>query len=530
MPRYFLDVVSVANLGVIDRASVEFDRGLTVLTGETGAGKTLLIDALTLCLGGDARTPRGSGELAVSALFVGDDGSEISLGRQQAPGGRLRGSIDGLQVSADALALRGADLLTIHGQHEAIRLRQKGELVRILDRYGGIDLEPLELARTALRQLEVEAAGYGGSSAQRERELDFLRHQFREIEAAGLDDPLELESALQRLTDLTALRDRVGDMLTVADQLDGESDEALLPMMAQAIHRLPEIDALDSVASRLNDALSLARDAVGELRELADPEAFDGSLFHTLEQRVAVLRTVARKFGGSLQSAIDEGVRLAGEIERLDGAGARMATLEGEIQTAKSSVQRESARVASLRQTAAQRLEVEVGRQLGRVALPHATLTVSVAGDDGGDVEIQFKPNPGAPAGSLHAIASGGELSRVLLALSLVTTRSDVVAVFDEVDAGIGGGVAQSIGDCLAELALTQQVVVVTHLATVAARADRHFVVEKRVEGTSTATIVREVTGVERTAEIARMLSGDSQSDESLALAERLLALPRPSL
>jgi DNA repair protein RecN (Recombination protein N) len=525
MPRTLLHELSVSHLGVIEAASVQFDAGLTVLTGETGAGKTLLVEALTLCLGGDARSPRGQGDLSVSAVFSQSDGSEISLGRQ-ASGGRLRGLIDGQPVSAEALALRGSKLLAIHGQHESVRLRQKSELLRILDAYGGIDLSSYVAAREQVATLERERSEVGGSPAQRERDLDYARHQLHELETAALHDEGELEDVVQQLADLTAVRDRLGEMLKIVDMLDGDSEDAVLTRLAIAGGRLPQIDALESVQQRLGDALATAREAVADLRALADPEALDGDLFSALEHRVGVLQSLVRKYGGSITSALEERERLRIEVQRLEGSAERLGQIEELLRRAVSDEAREAARVASLRETAARRLEVQVSRELSRVALGHATLQLIVRGTDGGDVEMLFCPNPGAAPGPLHVIASGGELSRVLLALSLVTTREDVVAVFDEVDAGIGGGVAQSIGECLTELSGDQQVIVVTHLATVAARAHRHYVVEKKVANGRTTTQVREVSGEERVREIARMLSGETESRESLALAQRMLGQP----
>jgi DNA repair protein RecN (Recombination protein N) len=293
--------------------------------------------------------------------------------------------------------------------------------------------------------------------------------------------------------------------------------------LARAIERLPGGDAYGPSREDLRGALELARESVHELRSFADPDAFDPVALASLDERAATLQQMARKYGGSLQAAVAMLDELRAQRQSLLDDAERLITLDAEIQEleGRETVLARAARED--REVAARRLTEAVGEQLPRVALPHATLRFEVSGNDGSDARIVFSANPGLPEGPLQALASGGELSRVLLALSLETVHDDVVAVFDEVDAGVGGQVAQQIGDCLHELGLKQQVLAVTHLASVAAKADHHFVIDKTIRAGAVTTSIRQVNGEDRVDEIARMLAGDDLTAESRALAQRLL-------
>jgi DNA repair protein RecN (Recombination protein N) len=259
------------------------------------------------------------------------------------------------------------------------------------------------------------------------------------------------------------------------------------------------------------------------MASLADPDAIDPGALLVLDERVSLLQQISRKYGGSL----DEALRTLDDLrtqqkDRLDESS-RLLTLDGDIANweVQEAALAETARHD--REAAATRLTTAIAEQLPRVALPHASLRFEAHGEDGSDARIVFSANAGLAEGPLQALASGGELSRVLLALSLETVHEDVVAVFDEVDAGVGGQVAQQIGDCLYELGRQQQVLAVTHLASVAAKADHHFVIDKNIVNGVATTSIRRVSGDERVDEIARMLAGDEMTAESLALAQRLL-------
>ncbi len=529
MPKSQLVELYAHGLGVIEDARLEFASGFNVLTGETGTGKTLLLGALDLCLGGDGSMTRHAAapDLRTVALFTRDDGSEVVLSREASSSGRLRCSLDGVPSSAEALRNLAESLIVIHGQHDSLSLRNRAEVLRIIDASGGISTSELEKTRreaASARRLRDEL---GGDQFRRARELEFASFQIAELEAARLESPRELDDALAELTRYTEVRDGHVAIAQVLENLDGDGDGAVLASLAREIERMPRGGAYDAARATLREALETAREGVHELTRLRDPEAVDEAAVAELEVRVGFLQSLARKYGGTLDTAIDTLAQLCEERRELEAAATRLALLDDEIDELEQRAKVLAAEALRERRHATVSLSEAVGRQLPRVALARASLRFVVDGDDGSMAQIMFTPNPGQPEGPLQALASGGELSRVLLALSLETAHEDVVAVFDEVDAGIGGQVAQQIGDCLAELGTRQQVLAVTHLASVAAKAERHLVVEKSQSSTGTSTTVRVVVGEERVAEIARMLAGSELTSESLALAQRLLETSR---
>jgi DNA repair protein RecN (Recombination protein N) len=524
MPKSRLVELYAHGVGVIDDAQVDFGPGFNVITGETGAGKTLLLGALELCLGGDGTVSRHAmpAEMRTAALFV-RDGREVVLTRESTATGRLRSTVDGVVTSAEALRALATELIVIHGQHDSLALRNRAEVLRIVDASGGVSTTELDEVRRARSTALQLRESFGGDEGQRQRELEFLDFQIGELEAVKIRSGDELEATLEELTRLSEMRDGQAALAEVLEELDADSDAAVLSRLARAIGRIPGGQAYEPVRDSLRSALEQARDCVHELASLADPEAFDPAALADLDERASVLQLIARKYGGTLEVALGVLDEIRRQREARAGEAGRLASLDDDIRELDRAERGLAHAARAARERAAARLTEAVRSQLPRVALPHASLRFRVEGDDGSDVQILFTPNPGLGEGPLQALASGGELSRVLLALSLETVHEDVVAVFDEVDAGVGGQVAQQIGDCLRELGAQQQVLAVTHLASVAAKADHHFVIDKIVEGGATVTSIRQVTGDERVEEIARMLAGDEMSVESLALAQQLL-------
>jgi DNA repair protein RecN (Recombination protein N) len=525
MPKAQLVELYAHKLGVIDDAHLEFGDGFNVLTGETGAGKTLLVGALGLCLGGETSATRYAvtSETRATALFVRPEGTEVALAREATESGRLRSLVDGSVSSAEALAAIAEDLIVIHGQHDSLRLKNRSEIVRLIDESGSIDTSELVDVRQRLRDALQVRDSFGGDAATRDRERDYLSFQIAELEAARLTSASEIDDAMSELSRLTALRDGQASIIDVVDLFDGDRDDAVLPTFARGLSRLPEGAAYDAIRVALDEVLVQARDSVHELAALADPDSFDPRVIEEVEERVGTLQRLAKKYGGTLGDAISTLDELRARAESLDNAAERIIQIDQEIQGVGEREREIAARIRIAREEAAAQVSTRVQAQLTRVALANAALRFVVAGEDGSDAQIMFSPNPGLPEGPLSALASGGELSRVLLALSLETAHRDIVAVFDEIDAGLGGQVAQQIGECLYEVGRAQQVLAITHLASVAARADHHFVIEKRVSEGMTTTLVREVSGDERIREVARMLAGDTVTEESRALASQLL-------
>jgi len=524
MPKSQLVELYAEHIGVIVHARVNFGSQFNVITGETGAGKTLLLGALDLSLGAEGSVARFAvtSQSKAVAVFT-TDATEHVFARETTTGGRLRSTLDGIPTSAEALRESAKERIVIHGQHDSLSLRSKTEVVRLLDKCGRIDTSTLESLRTRLREALRERDTFGGDASARLRELEFLDFQASEIEAASIVDDRELHDALEELTMLSDLVSSLSAMSAVAEALDGDDDDAVLTRFSTVLRSMPDVEQVRSVQSELQGSLEAARDAVRTLRQKIDPDAVNGERMHELDARVGVLQGLIRKYGPTLADVMAHGVSQREAHTQMVAALDRLNGIDQEISSLQEAEQQESRRIRRERDFAATTLTNAVRQQLTRVALPNASLRFVVDGIDGSDATVLFTPNPGQLEGPLQALASGGELSRVLLAISLVADDEGLVAVFDEVDAGIGGEVAQQIGACLSELGQRQQVIAVTHLASVAARANHHFVIEKAVLDGVTRTSVREVTGSERLREVARMLAGDQITTESLALAERLV-------
>ena len=525
MPKAQLVELYAHGLGVIDDARLEFGTGFNVITGETGAGKTLLLGALGLCLGSDASTSRYAltSDTRAAALFLRGDHEEIVFSRETTTTGRLRSSLNGAPSSVDALRSLADELIVVHGQHDSLALRNRSETVRLIDESGGVETKDLDDVRVELRDARHLRDDFGGDATARQRELEFLLFQRGELEEVAILSATELSETLEELTRLTTLRDGQAALVEALALFDADTDEAVLTQFSRALSRLPSGEAYDNVRASLQGSLIQAREALSELAKLGDPDAFDSSTLATLEERASVLQLIARKYGGTLEAALATGLELRVQYDRLMSESEQLGGLDQEIRKLEERETLLARRVRKEREFAATSLTNAVRGQLARVALANASLRFVVDGDDGSDAQIFFTPNPGLPEGPLATLASGGELSRVLLALSLETANEDVVAVFDEVDAGLGGQVAQQIGECLYEVGRHQQVLAVTHLASVAARADHHFVIEKKTERGVTKTTVRALKGDDRVREIARMLAGDEVTSESRALAQQLL-------
>jgi DNA repair protein RecN (Recombination protein N) len=528
MPKSQLLELYAHGLGVIQEARLEFGPGFNVLTGETGAGKTLLLGALDLCLGGDGSVTRAAiaTDMRAAAVFNMNGEREIVLTRESGTSGRLRSAIDGASSSAEALRALADELIVIHGQHDSLTLRKRGEVLRLVDAKGHVSIEDLSRTRRDLQEAQRERTSLGGDAEERIRELDFVAFQIDELEVTAIGSTVELDETLEELTRLTELRDGQTALVEVLDNLDADGDVAVFTQFARAINRLPIGEAYDPARELLRNALEQSREAAHELAALSEPESFDASALKELEDRATVLQALVRKYG-SLSVALSTLDDLRERRLALVAASSRSAALDGEIEAMTERLATLAEQALRERTAASESLTRAVAEQLSRVALAHAELRFVVAGDDGSEAQILFTPNPGQPEGPLQTLASGGELSRVLLALSLESAHEDVVAVFDEVDAGVGGQVAQQIGECLRELGQYQQVLAVTHLASVAAKADHHFVVEKQIDHEDVRTSVRTLSGDERVEEIARMLAGDEITLESRALARQMLETRR---
>lgn len=524
-----LSELHVRDLGVIAELSLVLGEGMTAVTGETGAGKTLVVTAIELLVGGkaDAGMVRpGAAEAVVEGRFVvGDD--EVVLRRVVPASGRSRGYVDGHLATLAELGARGASLVDLHGQHDHQSLLTPSVQRRALDRFGGIDLEPLRTARKELASIEERLAALGGDERERAREIDLLRFQVDELRAAVLTDAGEddrLRDEAELLADATGHREAAAGAVEALTADGGAADA-----VAQALAALDGRSPFDEASSRLRGVAAELADVAAEVRHRGESIEGDPERQAEVGARRQLLQDLRRKYGETLAEVIEWRDGAESRLEELESRDVVAAALDDEREAARSQVARLEAEIAAARAAVAGPLAAAVEAQLPDLALPKARIEVDVAGPAGRDVVFRFAANPGMPLQPLAKVASGGELARAMLALRLVLTEGPPVLVFDEVDAGIGGAAAQAVGRSLGAIAGDHQVLVVTHLAQVAAWADQHVVVDKQVEGDTTLTTVAAVEGDDRVAELARMLSGTPGSATARDHARELLDATRPT-
>jgi len=525
-----LHELHVTDLGIVDDLTVLLGPGLTAITGETGAGKTLLVEAVDLLLGGraDAGVVRaGAIEARVEGRFEDLEGREVVLARVVPTDGRSRAYIDGRLVTVGELAGIGARLVDLHGQHAHQSLLAPAVQRAALDRFAGPPaLEPLaslRAAREEVTELDRELDALGGDARARAREIDLLRFQIGEIDDAGIEDAgedvtLEAEEAL--LADATAHRDAIEAAFAA---LDGAAIDGLGTAVSALTGRAP----LRAIEERLRAAQNEVTDVERDLRLLSEQIVEDPARVEAVRARRRQLRELCRKYGETLTEVLAFAAEARRRLDELEGYETRAAELEAARTGAQARVDQSAAALSRARTEAAPRLSDAVGRHFSDLAMAAARLTVDVEpgplGDDGSDaVTYLLAANVGEAPKPLAKAASGGELARAMLALRLVLSEAPPTLVFDEVDAGIGGEAGSAVGRLLADLGARHQVLCVTHLAQVAAHADAQVVVQKREESGRTVANASSVQGSARLAELSRMLAG-VDSERARRHAEELL-------
>lgn len=519
----------VRDLGVIEE-TITFGAGMTALTGETGTGKTLVVEALELLVGAradPALVRSGAPEALVEGRFFSGEsgeGTETVLARVLPASGRSRSWVDGRMSTAQGLADAGSRLVDLHGQHAHQSLLDPSSQRSALDAYGGIDTGPLVEARALLRSIAEQIAAFGGDEKERAREVDLLRHQTGEISAARIesvteDDDLRAEEA--RLSGSATLRQSASRALAA---LDAEGS-GVLDALGTVVAELGGGEAFAALSDRVRSLQGDVSDVASELRTVVETWEDDPDRLAFVGQRRAQLAELKRKYGATLEDVLSYRSEAQERLEAIASADERFAALASEESAARADLSAQETDVRARRHEAAPRLAREVESHLGELAMQNAAIEISVGEERAGDdVVFMLAANPGEPPRPLAKVASGGELARTMLALRLVVAGGRPTLVFDEVDAGIGGAAADAVGRSLASLGVGAQVLVVTHLPQVAAFAEHHFVVEKRVAGGRTTALVRQVGGEDRVTELARMLSGRPASESAKRHAAELLA------
>jgi len=523
--------LAVHELGVIADLSLVLGPGMTAMTGETGAGKTLVVEAIELLAGGRADpvlVRPGAREARVEGRFVVGD-QETVLARVVPRNGRSRAYIDGRLATVAELAERGRLLVDLHGQHAHQSLLDPRSQRDALDRFASVDLAPLAAARARTADVDAAIAALGGDGRALAREVDLLRFQVSELDAAMIGDPDE-DAALEAEEDLLAGADAHRDAGGAAyDALvaDGGAADGVGAAIAACGGRRPFAE----VERRLRAAAADLADVAADLRGVVESIAVDPSRLDGVRSRRHLLHELGRKYGEGLAEVIAYREEARARLFELEGRDQRVAALEAERADGRAEEIRAAAVVGATRRSAAPALSTAVGTHLRTLAMPRARLEVSVGNrDPGDDVCFLLAANAGAEPLPLAKVASGGELARCMLAARLVLTEAPPTLVFDEVDAGVGGEAALAVGRALSALAAHQpppgrQVLVVTHLPQVAAFADYQVAVDKDEHGGRAVARARAVEGQDRVVELSRMLSGQPASASAQGHATELLAV-----
>jgi DNA repair protein RecN (Recombination protein N) len=577
-----LEELRITGLGVIEDTTLPLARGMNVITGETGAGKTMVVTGLGLLFGGradaarvraqpgravvegrvrlDGRTATAVAERVVDAGAEPDDDGSILLSRTVTAEGRSRAHVGGRAVPVAVLGEVGEQVVAVHGQSDQLRLLRPGEQRAALDRFAGADhdklLAELRERHTQWRAVEDDLADRRRHARERNQEADLLRLGLDEITRVdpqpGEDDALRAEA--QRLEHAEGLRTaaQVAHQAVAGSAESGDDAPdatSLLGLARRTLEAQSTVDPmLGELAVRLEEAATLVADVSVELGGYLDALDADPARLQEVYERRSALRALTRKYAEDVDGVIAWAERARARLGELDTSDELLEELDRERLRLAGEVAELAARVSAGRQEAAGRFADAVTVELAGLAMPHARVLVVVSprqagrgepaltvggvecgvGPDGADeIELRLLAHPGAPSLPLQKGASGGELSRVMLAIEVVFAGAGgpPTLVFDEVDAGVGGRAAVEIGRRLARLARAHQVLVVTHLPQVAAFADRHLVVAKDTGGAVTTSGVRAVEDTERARELARMLAGLPDSDLGIAHAEELLAV-----
>jgi DNA repair protein RecN (Recombination protein N) len=552
----------IENLLLIERAELRLGEGLNAITGETGAGKTVLAHSLDLLMGGKAKAQivrPGAAEAWVEGVFdlpaglleepefaelaerLPEGAEEVVLGRRVSSGGRTSAFVAGRAATAADLKLLGGRLIAFFGQHEHRRLTISSAQLEILDGFAGAEHLELRAAyREAHREcgrLAAELAGLREREGSRERDLDLYRYELSEIEevAPVPEERAEIASQRERLRHAEGLREAAAGAhaaLAGADE-DGGGAVAAVAQAEAALQGAAGLDdALDGISERVAALALELGDVSSELRDYAEGVEADPASLQAIEERLEAIDRLERKHGGSVESVLAHADRCREEIAQLEGAEVRSAEAETALTEAEARRVELGEKLSAGREAAAGPLQERVAAELERLSMAGASLEVvlephpEIFGASGREtVELRVAPNPGIEAAPLRDAASGGELSRVMLALSgLGQAASAGTMVFDEIDAGIGGKTARVVGERLQALGRDRQVLCITHLPQVASLADVHFRLEKDVGAKQAVATVERLDGEDVVAEIRRMLGGESSDEAATKHARELLA------
>lgn len=555
-----LNVIAIHNFAIIEHLEVPFDEGLTVLTGETGAGKSIIIDAVQLLAGGRGSQEfirHGAKKAELEGMFTveaedhpvfekmrefgidAEDGS-IILRRDINSNGKTTCRVNGKLVTIATLREIGSQLIDIHGQHDNQELMQEKRHIHLLDQFAG---QPLAEAHAnymdvfdRYSRLKKKLAATSQNEQQIAQRIDLYSFQLQEIDAASLriDEEEELEEEKLKLQHFNRLFERLH---TAYESISG--DNHALDWVGSAMSDLEDAASIDKQLAAHAETVSTSfyalQDTAHEIKSLIDEMEFDPLRLDEVENRLAMLNALKRKYGKTIEDIVIYREKIADELDQLLNRDERIHVEEEKLEQLKKDLEVEANELSMIRREAAVRLEEAIMTQLTELHMAKSTFHVSIERKSAGnfdasgfdDIAFLISTNVGEPLKPLVRIASGGELSRIMLALKTIFSKHQGITsiIFDEVDTGVSGRVAQAIADKIAMIATHSQVLCISHLPQVAAMADHHFFISKDVKGNRTTTAVTEIVDLDRTKELSRMLSGAEITALTLQHAEELLTM-----
>ena len=558
-----LSEIYIENFAIIDKLHIQFSGGLNIITGETGAGKSIMVDALMIALGGRASAEfirAGTERAAIEAIFAighlddvkaraaefgffdAESGeTDLLIRREISRSGRNRLLVNGHPATNAMVAELGDMLLDIHGQHEHQSIMNAEHHVELLDLYGKLlpQRDEVAAAYRRFKKVERELKELRDHSRERMQHLDLIRFQHDEIQKADLK-PGEDDELLHERKLLAGAEQLASGANMIHEMLDGDHGAAL-DMLRNIVRRLDDLakidESLDAHLKTCESAQYQLEDVAYAMRDYAQSVEFDESRLNDVERRLDEINTLKRKYGNTIEEIFTLDDTIAQELTTFDQRETREKELESDYQILRKTTQQLSQELSDERRRAAESFENEIMRELALLSMEKTRVAVEFkpAGTEANPftakgmdkLEFLIAPNPGEPLKPLNKIASGGEISRIMLALKVLLGAADrvPVMVFDEIDTGIGGKVAEIVGKKLRQVSASHQVICITHLPQIASKGETHFHVEKRAEDDRTLTAIRELSGQTRIEEIARMLGGETLTKTTRDHAKEMLGV-----
>lgn len=544
-----LNTLDIKNIAIIEHINIEMPEGLIVLTGETGAGKSIIIDAVNLLLG--TRTNKtlvrsGEDKAFVQGLFsvpenvgaqlamqgIETEDGQVIISREISSEGKSVCRINGVIVPQNTLREIGAYLINIHGQQDNQSLLNPSKHIDFLDGYAKTDLSAYREIYEKHRELKKQIDKLSIDEQERLARIDLLKYQTEEIEKAELR-PGEKEELYERRN---IIENAENIAVNVNDAYGALYEEGsaydLISRAASALGRLSDIDtAIDSVASQITDMQYAIEDCAHELKSILDGVEFDDNELNDIEERINIISVLEKKYGGNEQAVLDYYTSASNELDEISNADETIAELKAELEKAEEKLKTEGQKITQLRKKAAVSLQKEIETSLAGLDMPKVHFEVSVTpaaqhGANGADeIEFLICTNAGEQTRPLVQIASGGELSRVMLAMKSILADDVDTLIFDEIDTGVSGSAAQKIARRLSEISSGKQVICISHQPQIAAAADNHFKIRKHSDGDRTITEINGLSQEERVMEIARIIDGDNITQTAVAHAKEMLGI-----